>query len=584
MKKHLLSIAIALTAVTLTGCEDMLNTENYIGSNTGNFPSSIKDAEMMVTSIYSNLNHQYAKPMSSHFMTSEIASDDRFGGGILGDQNAIDHLMMTNENQFGFSWELHYKGIYLANAAIEGLTSMSELATDKTRYDQLLGESYFLRAFYYYELATMFGSVPLLISTQQDSNSPRAEIDQLWARIGSDLMQAINLMVNKKYNEYVVAGHATKWAAEALLARSFLFYTGFYQKNSMPLVEGSLSKQEVISHLEDCIAQSGHNLVGDYRNLWTYTNEHTVNDYAYTADATDKNGAPLKWAGNDNIEEVFSIKFANFCGYDYENQEGYSNYNIPYFGFLGANGGEETFPFGNGNGWGSVSPSLWDEWEQTEPTDIRRKASILRTTDEIKNWQPGGVTGLWEDTGFWQKKLMPVLSYDAYAKIGVWVNSIFWCAVEGFDVANNYGIANWGAHFQNLMVIRFADVLLMHSELTSTADGLNRVRQRAGLNPVGYSLEALQRERRHELCFEGIRWNDIRRWHIAEQALSEQNGTPMNNVGRDVVMHDGKYSARYQATQGFFPLPIDQINLSNGVLTQNEGWGSDAVFTTWNFE
>ena len=102
---------------------------------------------------------------------------------------------------------------------------------------------------------------------------------------------------------------------------------------------------------------------------------------------------------------------------------------------------------------------------------------------------------------------------------------------------------------------------------------------------MGYSLEALQRERRHELCFEGVRWMDIRRWHIAPEALSAQNGAAMNNVGRDVVMRDGRYAARYEATDGFFPIPLAQIQLSNGVLVQNKGWdGTDARYANWDFE
>lgn len=142
----------------------------------------------------------------------------------------------------------------------------------------------------------------------------------------------------------------------------------------------------------------------------------------------------------------------------------------------------------------------------------------------------------------------------------------------------------WAAMFEDLYVIRFADVLLMQSELTGTADGMNKVRARAGLPAISYSLEALQNERRHELAFEGQRYQDLRRWHIAETALSEQNNTPMQNLGVDVVMRDGHYKERYAATQGFWSIPQTQIQLSNGVLTQNEGWNTpDARYTTWNF-
>lgn len=67
------------------------------------------------------------------------------------------------------------------------------------------------------------------------------------------------------------------------MARVFLFYTGFYNKTELPLAGGgSITKSQVVAWLDDCIANSGHDLVPDYRNLWPYTNEFTVEHYHYT--------------------------------------------------------------------------------------------------------------------------------------------------------------------------------------------------------------------------------------------------------------------------------------------------------------
>jgi len=585
MKTTKYIIAAALAVLGLNACEKLLDTENYTASNTANFPASFEEAEMMVTAIYSNMNHMSSRPSAGTFyFVSELASDDRFGGS--GGQS-FDKLLVTGETAFDFSWAQYYKGIYLANSAIEGLKLMENDVDDREKYEQLLGESYFMRAYNYYEMGTLFGRVPLLTSTTQDSNSPQVEPDVLFGQIASDLKQAIDLMSDKPWNAYVEFGHATKWAAEALMARAFLFYTGFFQKDSMPLAEGgSVTKQEVISWIDDCVNNSGHDLVGDYRNLWTYTNKYTVDDYPYTAGVKGVDGQPLLWAGNGNKEEVFSVKYMNYCGYYYPGQEGYSNFYIPFFGFAGTNGTGNTFPWGNGNGVGTVNSGLWEDWNREEPGDLRIRASILSIEEEVPDYDSGDISGQWEDCGYWAKKTLPVLAKAAYERQGSWVSSIFWAAYPEFDQANNYGITNWGGHFQDLILIRFADVLLMQSELKEDASGMNRVRARAGLQPVGYSLEALQRERRHELCFEGVRWNDIRRWHIAEQALSGQNNRAMNNAGADVVLRDGRYAERYKATEGFFPIPASQIRLSAGVLQQNAGWkeGDNYLYTVWNFD
>ena len=581
--KKFIYIAFALaTTVGFSSCEDLLDTESYTASSTQNFPASFTDAEMLVTSMYANLNHAAAKPESSYLLSAIIASDDCYGG--LGE--SMDHLQIVGDTEYDFCWEIHYKGVAAANLAIEGLTKMADHTIDKEKLNQLLGEAYFMRAFQYHELAEMFGRVPLMLSTSQDSNTPQASEDEVYGQIGSDLMQAIDLMSAKKYNEYVASGHATRWAAEALLARVFLFYTGFYQKETMPTADGgTITKDQVAGWLSDCIENSGHQLLGDYRNLWSYTNKHTVGDYKYTAGVTGVDGQPLMWAGNGNAEEVFAVKFCNFAGYSFTNQGGYANLYRAFFGFKNKGGTNASFPFGMGNAFGTVATCLWDEWLQDEPNDLRRQASIAKDVDEfdMSIYENGEITGMYEETGLWNKKWMPILSNDAYALRGSWADALFWAAEPEYD-GSGWVTPQWGALFEDYMVIRFADVLLMQSELTGDAQYMNQVRARAGLAPVTYSLENLQRERRHELCFEGTRWADIRRWHIAEQALGAQNGATIYNLGKETTMRNGLYVSRYQATQGFWPIPLAQIQLSNGTLKQNAGWDTaDSHYTVWNF-
>lgn len=131
-------------------------------------------------------------------------------------------------------------------------------------------------------------------------------------------------------------------------------------------------------------------------------------------------------------------------------------------------------------------------------------------------------------------------------------------------------------HTQNIIFIRFADVLLMHSELTQTPDGMNKVRARAKLPALNYSIDNIIKERRYELCFEGVRWNDLRRWHKVDEIMKSQVGQEIGNrkyTDKYVDFNgDNSFSARYQATGGFFNIPDAQIILSNGVLLQNKGW------------
>ena len=145
---------------------------------------------------------------------------------------------------------------------------------------------------------------------------------------------------------------------------------------------------------------------------------------------------------------------------------------------------------------------------------------------------------------------------------------------------------------QDLVLLRYADVLLMRSVIYEDADkGLNVVRQRVGLSPVTYSLEAIQNERRWELCFEGVRYNDIRRWGqgggnnngYTESVLGAQQNEAIFYAGEPDLNtpHNGGYIARYQATNGFFKIPESEILKSEGVLKQNKGWGSESLYLGW---
>ena len=126
----------------------------------------------------------------------------------------------------------------------------------------------------------------------------------------------------------------------------------------------------------------------------------------------------------------------------------------------------------------------------------------------------------------------------------------------------------------------------MQSELKEDASGINKLRSRAGLSAIpSYSLAALQRERRWELAFEGLRFNDIRRWHIAAEALEKQTDQDCYYCGRPDKnrAHNGGYAARYKATAGFQKVPETEITLSDGALTQNAGWtDSSSDYIDWN--
>lgn len=546
----------------MSGCEDFLDTDNLVKKDNSNYPKTSDDAQTALTGAYAMLRETtIGEEGQSIFITNELLSDERFGGGGPDDRRlqAIDRLKKADENMFSDIWKMHYQGIFRCNMLFETMGNITWTSEDT--HKQIDAEARFLRAYFYFDLCRFFGTVPL-ITTTESVNNPRASADDLYAFIASDLKTAIAEFPSTKFQSMATTdlGHATKWSAEALLARVYLFYAGYYQKEALPLSGGgSLAKNEVITDIDDCIANSGHDLLPDFRNLWPYSNQYTKPDYKYALDND------LKWAGEEgsNYETVFSIKYSAKATWT---NPWYNNEACLFFSFREPGDVEDIFPYGIGWGAGSVNTNLWDEWKNSEPTDLRREASIIDTNnkDEMKNYVWGADKQM-NETGYWQKKYVAV---NAHAKNGTCEN---YSCLQYPEIDSDYQLNNT----QDLVTIRFADVLLMAAELKKDAAPLNRVRARVGLPAVGYSDDALRNERRWELAFEGERYYDLLRWHIAGEMLDKQNGVEVMNNNVKVTMDMGSLTQRIKDTGGFMPIPKTQIDLSSGVLVQTPGWTAD---------
>ena len=498
------------------------------------------------------------------FAAADLMSDDRFGAMGQNDRGAraVGDFMVVDDNQFHDVWVKYYRGIYRVNLLIENLDAPTY--TNETRAGQIAGEARFLRAMLYFDMVRMFGNIPLILESAP-ANNPQAPAEEVYAQIALDLKAAIESFPDAKGQ----LGRGDKYSAQALMARVFLFYTGYYEQNSLPLPDGgSIDKAQVISWLEDCV-DGPYDLMPDFRNLWPYSHLTSANSdepYKYAEDNE------LEWYGEtgDNIETMFMFKFSTFA--DWGTSIYYSNQmNL----FNGWRSYSYQGSFGEGWGMGTVNSKLWEEWPDD---DLRKRASIINVKDEaeiarhgVDNYGYGEDfhDSQMEETGMWQKK------YRAYNvnKDGEWANySVFLYGAE-----KNMQLDN----MQDIVIIRFADVLLMHSELSETVDGINAVRERAGLEPIGgYSLEALKKERRYELAFEGLRYHDILRWagksnlQEAKAIIDAQNGVSVINNG---VQETKTMNFRVE-TGGFVQIPSREILLSDGVLKQNPGWESGPYY------
>ena len=620
MKKYILSALAVCSAAIFTSCDDMLDTDPRVTDATSaTFPGKIADVEALNTATYSIMNTMGGGDPDNQnpFLWWEVMSDNCFGSGGLQDNKvkSLHHLVQMNSNQYEQPFVLLYGGINRANNQIETIDNVDWTGNEAKR-NQLLGEGYFMRGLYTLWLTQLYGDVPLITATliTEEMKAQVSAEEVIYPQILSDFVSGQNLMSTEKSS-----GHANKYVAEAFMARAYMFWAGFYKKvadlstGSAPAInlveqEGctaaSLSQADVVSALRDIVSSGAYELLEDYRSLWQYSNSYvwdetqkaietgTGHAYKFIADMKRENCFDQPGMGNGNKEELFQIQFMNASKWDLDQKGPYScarmycNY-LSVFWALRVNGhnGDRNFTYPFTQGWGQGTPSnnIWDDWTVAENeggyTDIRKLGSLIDGVTENKEIDYEFVKDCCEASGFGVKKYNGV-TLDALTGDSPW-----WDFAGGENFKGTLENPMQGDHFEDFYLMRYADVLLMLSEMTGDAQYMNQVQKRAGVPETPYSLKELQNQRRWEFAFEGLRFNDMRRWSgkdggescYAAKALQAQAGKQMvvkGNVANKTTMKHMtcSWTKRYADTNGFLAKPQSQITLMNGKLIQNPGW------------
>nr|WP_321452673.1 RagB/SusD family nutrient uptake outer membrane protein [uncultured Carboxylicivirga sp.] len=541
-KIKLYILAIATFSLSLFSCTDSfldVDQETSIGDD--NFYKTIDDFEMALVGCYDGYQRTGSDGTTAFPITSEVLSDNCFGGTGNTDGRAYQLLDRFDKGQspsdndvFNSTWATYYTGIFRCNILLKKLDEVSFEGEEET-IARIAGETHFLRGLLYFELVRLFNKVPLLTEPTTD-NVPQADPADVYKLIAEDLKFAAE---NINYPAWSASwasandGRATQWAAKAMLGRVFLFYTGYYGKSDL---EGVVDKAYVLKGLEDVYDEGGFSLVEDYKNLW---------EAACSTPIEESNTLENSWVGKGNQEAIFSQKFNYTSDYN-GNSDG--NRWLIMLGMRNTN----WSPYGKGWGACTVNPKLFTAFESG---DTRRSASIIDLASE-------GIESVFdfkdqrEYTGYSNKKYTPM------------------CYPDGTTTVEGLGEGDFQiSQYQDYIVMRLSDVMLMAAELGSdrAETFLTEVRHRAGLDPVSVTPENIMAERRFEFAFEGIRYWDLLRQgiEVAASTIAETNVPVLSGNAEDYVSIDKEDII---ATKGFMQIPNTQITLSDGVLVQNDGW------------
>jgi hypothetical protein len=571
MKTKILSIAaLGLLSLTLTSCgEDFLEVSSKTEGTTGNFYNNEAAASRALIGCYDGWQRTVSNgPTFAFHYLSELLSDECFGGtGNADARNSavVDRFDMGEDNSqmnlHNTLWESYYAAIYRVNELIAHESTIS-WNSDKS-HGQLIGEARAIRGILYFDLVRIFENVPLLTEPSTE-NVPQAAVDDVYAQIFADLKYAADNIPADAYPKAASStndGRITCYAAKAMMARAYLFYTGVYGKEPQ-----GVSKADALSALEDIIASGEYSLVPLYKNLW------------YCASTTWTGSDQAGWtevstyAGEDNAENILTMKF-NYTS-DYNGNAGGNNA-IQMFSVRGG-----TFKAPYGQGWGGAT--VPKNFVESFPAgDQRRDASVIDLAAEgiasMPAYADKAIADQREYTGYFNKKYTARSGYHKSESDGSWSLTHYWDGLMAGDFQISQPIG--------YTLIRYADVLLMAAELGSSNGRayLNQVHNRAYAtqaedgsitmpnNAIELTTANIMEERRLEFAFEGIRYWDLLRQgvNVAAAAIVASGESVLNGGIEGEVSYK---AANITSKRGFQQIPQTQITLSNGVLKQNAGW------------
>lgn len=530
-----------LLALVFTGCKklDLAPTDRYTELN---FWKSAANVNNALNNVYSRLYN------STYYFYNESLSDNAYTrlGVSSGNTDAIaSGNFTTTLARFLSEWDFYYTSIKASNLFLENVDQNTEL--QEGLKNRMKAEARFARAFHHFKLMNWWGDVPMLSKditpdeAKTIARTPKADV----LKFILDELDAVAAALPAKQS-YAESdrGRITKAAALALKAR-VLLYEGDRMQEVVAICEELMNNQNVNGTYSLASGYSALFAPGnEYNNEVIWDLQYVPNlrtwgeyiDFApISAGARSNNLSPTQELVDSYIMQNGKAINDPASGYDENNP--YVNRDPRL---------AETIVF-NGGQWRDANGSTRTIYIRpgSDPDNAAK--------DEYKPSGQGTATGY-----YWKKYYDPT-------------------AVAGF----NSGL--------NLIMIRYAEVLLMYAEAKASLGQFNEdvwiktirpIRARAGfsnndaLNYPGNDniTEIIRNERRVEFAMEGLRIDDIRRWKIAEEVM---NGWVHGAKFEDPSIDEGYIRAQlrtFDASKHYlWPIPESERN-KNKNLSQNPNY------------
>jgi hypothetical protein len=235
MKLNSNSIKYTIIAILFlsVGCKKLVDIDQPIDSVTS---AKIFANDDMADQTLAGLYSQMAGGRGSSYLSNGYAT---IFGGLSSDElvpnnptlNPLDYeiyannVLVSNENPGGYLWTSTYKTIYAANAIIDGVAASTSANLTQPKHNELIASAKFVRAYCFFYLTNFFGDIPLTLSSNYKDNITMVRSTQqaVYTQMITDLKEAIVLFTAGTTQKPNLRSRATKGAAEALLARTYLY-------------------------------------------------------------------------------------------------------------------------------------------------------------------------------------------------------------------------------------------------------------------------------------------------------------------------------------------------------------------------
>lgn len=485
-------IIAAATSVLMSSCEDFMEPDSLSTFDLEYIYSNVDDARKGVNAIYSHFGQDAFRSRLSNNMTGNTDIEHQSGWNSNADRYQIWNLDALESNRdLQIVWTYAYRAIRDANIAIEGLESSGLLesndVTEANAMNQLLGEAYTLRAYWYSMLTFHFGDVPYMVEAPRagnDFNLPKMDRNEI---LEQEIQHMIDLEDKMLWADQVPFGieQVNREYTLGMIARLSLQRGGYY-----------LSPDLNINREDDYLDY--YKIANDYSQKLISLKDRELNpDFRQVF----MNQCTFQTPVNQDV--LFEVPFA--LG------NGDVGWNI---GVRVEGGATASHDYGSGNNYMAIPPTYYLSFDSV---DVRRDVtcSLYKINTSFEYEFVNG--GLDIGQGKWSRHFLPT--------------------PPGKSTAKGTGI-NWP-------MMRYSDVLLMYAESENELNGptaqaqeaMKRVRRRAFdqsfwatkvdayTNQVSGSkesfFEAIVDERAWEFGGEMIRKYELIRWGIYSQKMAE---------------------------------------------------------------